>query len=274
MKKTQKREIILNENSLGIFDSGIGGLTVVKEIKKKLPKESIIYFADTARVPYGDKSLKDIKKFALQICNFLREKNVKMIVMGCNISSSVALCEAQKKLSIPVIGLIEGAVEKALKQTHKNRIGIIATSGTIKSKAYLKEIKKNRKIKFVSKSCPLLVPIVEEGKINNEETRKILKKYLKPLLSSKIDTLILGCTHYPYLQKEIRKIIGKEIEIVDPSKEIVKKVKKILKEKNMQNIAKNKKDIFYVTGSKDSLLKFGTKFLGKKITNIHKVKLT
>lgn len=261
----------MRENPLGIFDSGVGGLTVVKEILKKMPSENIVYFADTLHLPYGERELEEIKNFALKITEYLISKNVKIVIMGCNISSAVALKEARKKFKVPIFGLIEGGVKAVLKATKNKKVGIIATSGTIKSNCYQRELKK-KKIKFIAQATPELVPLVENNQIDTEIAQNILKKYLQPMLSEDIDTLLLGCSHYPYLLNHLKKITDNKISIVDPVEYTVSRVKKYLERKNLLNreVSKNPSIEFIVSGKIGNFRKLGKIFLGRDILNIKK----
>ncbi len=226
---------------LGIFDSGIGGLTVVKEILKRLPNRKIIYFGDTARVPYGNKSPEIIKKYAEEGVEFLLSRGAQLIVLACNTMSAVAFDDLKKKYDIPMFEVITPAVRKAVEVTKNGRIGVIGTRATIGSGVYENKIfnfqfpisNKNpkskiqnpkSKIQVFSHACPLLVPLVEEGWMDRSETEKIIKEYLRPLVKAKIDTLILGCTHYPILKKTIKKMMGRGIKLVDSAEEAANEV--------------------------------------------------
>jgi glutamate racemase len=203
---------------IGIFDSGIGGLTVVRAIREHLPDYDITYFGDTARTPYGNKSPKTVIEYAIQNTEFLLDKGATIIVMACNTASSVAYDEVAGRYDVPLFEVISPAVELAVTHSSKNRIGVIGTRATVKSGVYEKKIQKIcPEAKIYSASCPLLVPMVEEGWIGKPETSMIVKKYLHPLKVRQIDTLILGCTHYPLLKKVIQRKIGKRVNIVDSS---------------------------------------------------------
>lgn len=260
----------VNNNPIGIFDSGFGGLTVMSAISKVLPKENIIYFGDTAHVPYGTKSKETVTDFAIKISKFLIKNNVKMIVVACNTASAFSLDYLQKIIPIPIIGVIKAGSLEAIKQTKNKRIGIIGTQGTIKSFAYINEIKNNdNKIKCFSCACPLFVPLVEEGWVENRNTKKIVedvaKIYLKDF-KKKIDTLILGCTHYPLLKQTIQKVIGKKIKIVDSATVVAHEVEKVLKDKNLLNNKKRNEDYkFYVSDDPQKFETIGKRFLNKKI---------
>ncbi len=199
---------------IGVFDSGIGGLTVLKALTQNLPQESFVYFGDTARVPYGSKSDPIVKQFALQNCFFLMKHNVKFIVIACNTASSVALEFLQQRLSVPVIGVIEPGARAALAAGSDKTIGVIGTTATIASNAYQKTLKTlNPDAKIISRACPLFVPMVEEGLIDGEVPQVVIRHYLQNMQN--IGSLILGCTHYPLLQKNIADYLGPDVAIID-----------------------------------------------------------
>lgn len=260
--------------NIGIFDSGIGGLTVFKEIRRVLPNESILYVADTAHVPYGEKSAEQIKCYALSICRELERRGVKMIVMGCNFSSSVALKDAQEKCDIPVLGLIEDAARQAIRKTKNKKIGILATSGTIKAQAYQRALSQlDPRVCFVAQGCPKFVPLIERGILNGNETHTLAKKYLAAMIKYKTDTIILGCTHYPLVKEVLQSITLSDVQFVDPAVCIAKKVKAVLKKKNLLNPDENAKpyDEFLSTGSDASLKNYGSLFLGAPIPRVKKI---
>jgi len=267
--------VLLRDRPIGIFDSGMGGLTVVKEVFKLLPQEDITYFADTAHLPYGERELSEVKGFALNIMQYLIKEKVKLIIMGCNVSSAIAIGEARKRFEVPVIGLIEAGVEEALAKTKGNRLGLIATSGTIKSKAYQKKIKEaNPEAKVFVRACPLFVPLIEEGKVNTKETIDAAKKYLKPLITADIDTLILGCTHYPFLERIIQSILGKKVKIVDPARGTVIKAKKIMMSKQLlKTTGSAPRYRFIVSGESKKFKRLGSKFLGRPLRRVEQVRL-
>ncbi|MCS7163637.1 MAG: glutamate racemase [Thermodesulfovibrio sp.] len=264
----------MKQKPIGIFDSGVGGLTVLKEISKILPNEDLIYLGDTARVPYGIRSAETVIKYSIECANFLFKKGVKVLVVACNTSSSVSLQALKERLPISVIGVIEPGVKAALKVTKNGKIGIIGTEATIMSEAYPKKIKEMKPdIQVVSKACPLFVPLVEEGILEGIIAELIVERYLKELKKSGIDTLILGCTHYPLLKKTIQKYMD-GIQLVDSAEEVSREVKELLYN---QGIINDKKDsgtkTFYVTDSPDRFRKIGEIFLNCKIENIFKVSL-
>ncbi|MFN4227862.1 MAG: glutamate racemase [Candidatus Ratteibacteria bacterium] len=226
----------MNKNPIGIFDSGVGGLSVVREIIKVLPNENIVYFGDTARVPYGTKSERIIKKFALENVNFLLKFNPKLIVIACHTASAYAFTYLKKKIKrVKFIDVIEPTVEKVVKLTKSKKIAVIGTTATISSMRYQKLFSKYEGLTVYTKDCPLFVPLVEEGWFENEVSYKIAEIYLNKFKGKNIDTLVLGCTHYPYLKKTIKKIIGESVNIVDSSYEVSLKVKKFLEKNRLEN---------------------------------------
>jgi len=259
--------------SIGIFDSGVGGLTVLKEIMKVLPNEKIHYLGDIARIPYGEKTKELIVRYSKQITEFLLEKNVDAIVVACNTATSLALEELNSAFRIPIIGVIDAGVRAALYTTKSNKIGVIGTKATINSKKYEIELKKrNRKIEVYSKPCPLFVSIIEEGIIEGEIVNLITKMYLDEF-KGKIDSLILGCTHYPLLKNTIRSLYP-EIEVVDPAKETAEDLKKVLTEKNFlrNDGGKDCEVKYYVTDEQEKFKQIGTMFLNENIDYVELVK--
>ncbi len=211
---------------IGIFDSGIGGLTVVRAVMEQLPGYEIIYFGDTARAPYGSKSAETVVKYALEDTDFLLSKGAKVIVMACNTASSVATKIVAERFDVPIFEVVTPAVELAVKNSKKFRVGIIGTRATVKSGIYEKKIREMKPdAKVYSVACPLLVPLVEEGWLKKPETAMIVKKYLHPLRVRQIDTIILGCTHYPLLKKIIQRKIGRRVNIIDSSIAVAGKIK-------------------------------------------------
>jgi glutamate racemase len=253
---------------IGVFDSGIGGLTVVRQLMKFLPHEQIIYFGDTARVPYGGKSTETIQKFATQIIDFLLSKNVKLIVIACNTVSATSLEWLKNRYSLPIVGVVDAGARSAVRVTKTNIIGVIGTRATIESKAYVNAIYEiHPGIKVYSKSCPLLVPIVEE-RSNNKITRLVLNYYLSDLKKKNIDTLILGCTHYPLLKNEIQEIMGEGVKIVDSATTVVFEVRKILKNKNILMKGEKVSHTFYFSDIPRGFKYLSKKFLGQNISYI------
>ncbi|MCT4612587.1 MAG: glutamate racemase [Clostridia bacterium] len=208
----------MDNRPIGVFDSGIGGFTIFDEIRKELPGENIIYFGDLARVPYGSKTKENIIKFSIEICDFLMAKNVKAIVVACNTASSNAIEILSKRYSVPVIGVVKPGAELAIRESEDSKIGLIGTKSTISSGAYSKFL--GEKL-IMSKACPLFVPLVEEDYLDTEAARYIAKDYLLEF-EDKVDSLILGCTHYPHIEGLIKETLGEKIKIINPAKEVVR----------------------------------------------------
>jgi len=259
----------MNNKPIGVFDSGIGGLTVYKALKDKMPHESMIYLGDTARLPYGSKSAGAIIKFSEENARFLLNKKVKLIVIACNSSSSYGVAYLQNKLDIPVVGVIEPGAEEAVKYS-KGKIGVVGTTATISSKAYEKAIiEKNSDIEIITRDCPLFVPLVEEGWIEHKVTRLVIEEYLLPLKEQGIDSLVLGCTHYPVLKDVISDVIGKDIRLIDSGKATAEKVYSILKSFGwLNNSKKQGEDEFYVSDFPERFRKVGEIFLKRNIEKV------
>ncbi len=254
---------MLNRAPIGIFDSGVGGLTVVKEIMNQIPGETIIYFGDTARLPYGSKSKETITTYTRQIIRFLMQKGVKAIVIACNTASAFALETVKDEVDIPVIGVVKPGAAVAAQTTKNGRIGVIGTEGTIRSGIYTKFLNHmNPQVKIFGKACPLFVPLVEEGLVDDPITLEISRRYIGDLLKEDIDTLVLGCTHYPLLRKTIRKIVGDEIELVNPAYETAKTLSNVLTEQGLRNDDILKTDhIFYVSDGAEKFRSFANTIL-------------
>ncbi|HZW40021.1 MAG TPA: glutamate racemase [Ignavibacteriaceae bacterium] len=263
------------EKPIGVFDSGIGGLTVVKRLASTLPTENIIYFGDTARVPYGSKSNETVIEYSIQDTKFLISKNVKAVVVACNTASSVALSELSKHFNVPIIGMINPGSIQAVRETENKRIGVIGTRATINNAAYSSEIKKiDSSIEVFEKACPLFVPLAEEGLINHKATYLIAEDYLKELRELNIDTLVLGCTHYPILWDVIQEVIGENVKLIDSgvaSTEIIKE------ELDRYNLHTNKFAMgnhdFFVSDIPVKFKEVAELFLGTTINEVHKVDL-
>ena len=267
--------ISVDERPIGIFDSGVGGLTVAKEVINVLPKENIVYFGDTARVPYGSKSKELVYKFSCQIIRFLKEKNVKAIIIACNTVSSNCYEELKREFpDIPIIEVLEPGVNSAIKVTKNRKIGVIGTEATIRSGQYEKKLKdKLLDANVFSKACPLFVPLAEEGFLEDNITIDVAKKYLKDFKNNNIDSLILGCTHYPLLKLVIQKVLGDNVNIVDPAFETAMKMKQYLEDNNMYN-TKGGVHKFYVSDKNDKFdficsLVLKANYVAKKV-NIEK----
>jgi glutamate racemase len=259
--------------AIGVFDSGVGGLTVVKELLRQLPNEDIIYFGDTARVPYGTKSNSTIIKFSIENILFLLKFKVKMIVIACHTSSSVALPVVRRHFKIPILGVINPGAKEAVLFTKNNRLGIIGTKATILSGAYEREIKELMpQAKVFTQSCPLFVPLVEEGWIDEKVTLEVTRKYLSFFDKSKIDTLILGCTHYPLLRGIIQKVVGAKVRLIDPAYYTAKEAKSILVSHGLESSKRKNSEIkFFLSDEPRKFSLLGEKFLGRKIKLVKKI---
>lgn len=256
----------IRDNAIGLFDSGIGGLTVLHEVIQKLPAENTIYLGDTARAPYGTKSVETVVRYSLENSQFLIEKGVKLVVLACNTSTALALDTLREKLTIPLIGVIEPGARKAAKLTKNRRVGIIGTEATIQSGAYTRALKAcDAGIEVYSRACPLFVPLVEEGWTENGVVAMTVDAYLSSLKQSGIDTLILGCTHYPLLKKAIGKYLGNAVELVDSAEEIAKDVASVLKKQSLERKGAKGIHSFFVTDAPDRFVKVGRRFLGEKV---------
>lgn len=264
----------MDNRGIGVFDSGVGGLTVVKEIMNILPFEKIIYLGDTARTPYGSKTKETIIRFSIQNTKFLLKKNVKIIVIACNTSSALALPYLNKNFNLKLFGVIKAGAKAAVETTKNRKIGVIGTKATINSSSYVKEIKKfDKKIRVYTKPTPLLVPLVEEGWLKRKETEDILNYYLNDFKKVKIDTLVLGCTHYPLLTSLIKKILP-GINIINSAEKIALEVKDFLEKNDMLCSKKSKtKSYFYVTDSPEPFNKIGRMFLKEKMINAKKIQI-
>lgn len=262
----------MNNSPIGIFDSGIGGLTVAKETIAALPNESIIYLGDTARVPYGTRSKEIVTKFALELADFLLKKHVKCLVVACNTISALALEEIKENSPVPVIGVIKPAVKKAVQVTKNKKIGVIGTPGTIASYAYEEEIRKNSPdIQVISVACPLFVPLAEEGLHNHQAAKLVAKDYLEDFTGN-VDTLILGCTHYPLLRETITEAVGENITLIDSAKPTAEEVKKVLEQNNLLSEKTNPTLKFYVTDAPERVYQIASRFFGS-LLKIRKVTL-
>lgn len=272
---TNKSLKYLKRRPIGIFDSGIGGLTVAKSLFKILPNENVIYLGDTARLPYGAKSKETVILYSIENLKFLLAKKVKMIVVACNTASSVAVPFLQKITKLPVIGVIIPGARASAEYTKNGKIGVIGTLGTIRSKAYRNEIKKvNKGIDVYSQPCSLFVQLAEDGWTDNKIAELTAKEYLSGLKEIGIDTLILGCTHYPILKNTISKVLGKNIKLIDSGEETAKEVKRILEKSDLLNTGKKKGDHkFFVTDFPNNFKIISERFLGKKLKEVKKVKL-
>jgi glutamate racemase len=258
--------------AIGVFDSGVGGLTVAKELIRQLPNENIIYFGDTARVPYGIKSRETVIRFSIENILFLLKHDVKLICIACNTVSSFALPVIKNHFRVPMIGVITPGVREAVYATQNKRIGVIGTAGTVKSRAYEKEIKQlDPKIKVTAVACPLFVPFAEEGWLSGDVVMEVARTYLKPLKKAKVDTVILGCTHYPLLRSVIQQALGKDVTLIDSAKQVAMEVKKILSSEGLMNKGAKGRQKFYVSDNPEWFLQLARRFLGRPVTGVTKI---
>lgn len=276
---SQENNIQLQKDApIGVFDSGMGGLTVAREIMRQIPNEKIIYFGDTARLPYGSKSQETVTRFSRQIVRFLRTFQVKTIVVACNTASAYALDELEQESDIPIIGVVKPGAKTAAEVTRNGRVGVIATEATIGSQIYTNYIQElNKDVTIYGKACPLFVPLVEEGLWEDPVTDEIAKRYLTELIDIDIDALILGCTHYPLIRSTLGRIMGEKVALVNPAYETARELREMLQEKGLLNdvppkLGENQYQ-FYVSDGADkfkhfanSIIKYGV--LSAKIINI------
>lgn len=244
---------------IGVFDSGVGGLTVAREIMRNIPEEHIVYFGDTARVPYGSKSRNTILRYSRQIIRFLKTRQVKAIVVACNTASAYALEEIRKELEIPIIGVVKPGAKVACQATRNGNIGVIATDATIQSGIYTDFIRdQDSGIQVIGKACPLFVPLVEEGWLDDPVTVQIAERYLQEMKESNIDTLILGCTHYPLLRSTVGEIMGTRVQLVNPAYETALELKRLLKDEGLSNSGTGREETdryqFYVSDASEKFI--------------------
>ncbi|HEY2953060.1 MAG TPA: glutamate racemase [Verrucomicrobiae bacterium] len=250
---------------IGIFDSGLGGLTVVRQIHRVMPREDLVYLGDTARVPYGTKSPNTVIRFAREDTQFLLRQNVKAVVVACNTASAWAVPTLEREFNVPIFGVILPGVRAALERTHNKRIGVIGTSATVRSGAYSKGIlARCDTARVFTRACPLLVPLVEEGWRKHPITLAVLRQYLRPLLRRRIDTLVLGCTHYPLLRTAIRQVAGRDMALVDSAESCARFVRERLEHLHLLNRTRRRAGRIqpYVTDETDGFAEFARRFLG------------
>lgn len=265
----------MDNRPIGVFDSGIGGLTVLNEIIEQLPGEDIVYFGDTARIPYGTRSKETVVRYFLQSARFLKTKDIKAIVIACNTATALALEEAREEFDIPFIGVVEPGAEAAIRVSRNDSIGVIGTTGTINSQAYQEKMRRmNPSAEIIGQACPLFVQIVEEGWENSDVAYISAQKYLLELKEHQIDTLILGCTHYPALRYTISKFMGEDVKLVNPAYETAKAVKALLKENNQlsDRLDGGRKE-FYVSDDPEKFKRIGGNLLGREISNVSMVSI-
>lgn len=257
-----------SHKAIGVLDSGVGGLTVVREIQRQLPHESIVYFGDTARMPYGPRSYEEVRRFALEIIEFLQVQEIKMVVVACNSATAAGLSHYQEKCDIPVLGVIEPGVRAAIAHTRNNRVGVIGTTGTVNSSAYKKALLREKaELHVASKACPLFVLLVENNLVNTHESQLVAREYLDPLKEAGIDTLILGCTHYPLMAGLIQQAVGPGVQLISSAEETAAEVKAILTTRELHNPLRCSDPgyRFFVSGSPGPFEEIGAKLLQRKI---------
>lgn len=266
----------IEERPIGVFDSGLGGLTIVRELKKNLPHEKIIYFGDIARLPYGIKSKQQIIEFSKQNSAFLSKQKIKALVVACNTSASVSLPTLRKNFKLPIVDVIGPAARRAVQLTQVGRIGVIGTTATVESKAYDKAIRRlSSKAKVFQVACPLFVPLVEEGWTQDGVAHDTIKKYLSPLVRANVDVLVLGCTHYPMLKGKIQQFMGPRVKIIDSALPTVNFLKDVLHCQGALAPSKGKKgDLqIFVSDFPRNFIRIGERFLGQKMNSVKVVRL-
>lgn len=265
----------MDKRPIGIFDSGVGGLTVAREVMKLLPEEKIVYFGDLARLPYGSKSKENVIKFSEQIIRFLLTKDVKAIIIACGTASSNALDTVVEKFDIPIMGVVKAGAKVASAKTKKQSVGIIGTEGTVSSGAYQELIQDHKAdCEVHQKACPLFVPLVEEGWVEDHVTREVVARYLAPLKEEGVDTLVLGCTHYPLLTKVIGEYMGDEVSLVNPGEETAKQLKELLNSRQMHSLSNDGvHHEFYVSDSTDKFEALAKRILDRPMLPVEKIEI-
>lgn len=271
--KVEMNEI--KKRPIGVFDSGVGGLTVAREIMRQLPDENIVYFGDTARLPYGSKSRDNIIRFSRQIIRFLLTRNVKAIVIACNTASAQALDVVKEEFDLPIIGTITAGARAAVQETRSGKIGVIGTEGTIRSQTYTEVIRElEPEAEVMGKACPLFVPLVEEGFAKHHIADEVIDIYLREMKESDIDTMILGCTHYPLLRSRIMAYLGDKVSIVNPAYETAMDLKRILEEKGLNNDRDSlTKYEFYVSDAAEKFKQFANSILPYNVETIQQINI-
>jgi len=264
-----------NSAPIGVFDSGIGGLTVAHELMRQLPNESIIYFGDTARVPYGNKSPETVTRFSREITSFLKDQGVKAVVVACNTATAHALPTLRKEYDLPIIGVIEPGSRAAARATRSGNVGVIGTLGTISSGAYERAIAAELPTAhIIARACPLFVPLVEEGWLESDATSIIAQEYLSSFVDEKIDTLVLGCTHYPLLKRAIGEVVGREVRLIDSAEETAAETATTLRDNGLERTDSSSPVYRFVASDRpEQFLRIGQRFLGQAIDNVETVTL-
>lgn len=267
----------IKQAPIGVFDSGVGGLTVAREIMRNLPNEKIVYFGDTARVPYGSKSKETVLRYSRQIVRFLQTQNVKAIVIACNTASAMALDEIQKEIDIPIIGVVKPGAKVAAETTKNKRIGVIGTTATVGSHLYRELIQEyDPQIEVIEKATPLLCPLVEEGWLKDPITDQVLRRYLDELLEQDIDALIMGCTHYPLLRSAMQRLVGEKVNLVNPAYETAIRLRELLQERNLANPGHEEEEFpyrFFVSDMAERFTDFASTILPFDVKTTQKVNI-
>ena len=259
---------------IGVFDSGIGGLTVVKELIRQLPDESIIYFGDTARVPYGPKSPDTVLRYSREITGWLQEQGVKTIVVACNTATAHALPSLREELDIPVVGVVEPGARAAVDASDSRCIGVIGTMGTINSGAYERAIRAlDPEATITTKACPLFVPFVEEGWLDHEATRLVAEEYLSPMAQANVDALVLGCTHYPLLKPLIAHVLGRKVRLIDSAEQTAAETRRVLESRDLRAGGDGPRFRFVASDAPQQFLRLGQRFLGDAIERVETLTL-
>ena len=266
----------MSDAPVGIFDSGVGGLTVARAILDQLPNESTLYIGDTARGPYGPRPIAEVRTFALESLDFLVDQGVKAIVIACNTASAAMLRDARERYSVPVVEVIQPAVRRAVAATRSGRIGVIGTQATIDSQAYLDAFAAAPQLKITSMACPLFVEFVERGETSGPEITEIARKYLAPVMAADVDTLVLGCTHYPLLTGVISYVMGNEVSLVSSAEETAKDLYRVLVENSLLRTTQDQPPAhrFLATGDASSFERLAKRFLGPEVGRVEHQELS
>jgi len=262
------------DDAIGVFDSGIGGLTVLQAVTALMPSENVMYLGDTARVPYGSKSSETVIKYAIEVADFFVERNVKAIVVACNTTSAMALDVLRARYDVPVLGVVEPGARAALRVTRRRRVGVIGTESTIESGAYARSLRAvDPDVEIFARACPLFVPLAEEGWVANDVARRAVATYLASLKKSGIDTLILGCTHYPLLKQAIGEFLGTQVRLVDSAQETAQELRKMLRSSGLARRRGRGAPSFFVTDSVERFMRVGERFFGASVVSAVRVVL-
>jgi glutamate racemase len=260
------------DEAIGIFDSGVGGLTVLHALLEVLPREHLVYLGDTGRHPYGTKSAETVTRYSVENVDFLAARGIKLLVVACNTASSVALDELAARFPFPIVGVIEPGARAAVARTQNGRVGVIGTEGTIASGAYPRALRALRPaLEIYTRACPLLVPLAEEGWLEGPIPRGVVETYLATLRRSGIDTLVLGCTHYPLLKPVITEVVGERVTVVDSAAETARAVAALLEEQGLGRLRGEGSTSFFVTDVPDRFVRIGQRFLGARVDSAVRV---